>query len=172
MRLFIPELFYTNQAAASTLDPCSRNCSFTLALSCLSILSWRGIRRASPQTILPPLAAAPLTGCYTRLVYSDFRLFNPLTASACTVPVLSISRYRSLTLALSCVHILSWRGCQICVKRIPTIFLPRDKSVHTHDRANGMSEPREPGPASRWPPQPSQAASCGWFTLTSGFSIF
>ena len=29
------------------------------------------------------LAAAPLTGCYTRLVYFDFWLFNLLTASAC-----------------------------------------------------------------------------------------
>ena len=100
-----------------------RYCSFALALSCIHILSWRGIRRALPQTILPPSAAAALTGCFSRLVYFDFWLFNLLIACAClsqnyfaASTLHPCSRYRSFTLALSCIHILSSRG----IRRSPS----------------------------------------------------
>ena len=105
----------------------SRNRLLPLARLCMHILSCRGIRRALSQTILLPLAAAPLTGCYNRLFHSDLRSIIPMIVSACslriiyTVLALSNSRNPLLTLARLCVHILSCRGIR---RAWPQTILP------------------------------------------------
>ena len=92
-----------SDSAASTLHPCSRCVlalsdsryrSFTLALSCVHKLPSRGVRRLPPQTMLPPLAAAALTGCYMRLVFTYFYHITLSAQSAC----LSQNYFSSVTL--------------------------------------------------------------------------
>ena len=85
-----------------------------------------------------------LTKNYAGNLTRDLCAVLPLHKPQRCVLALSNSRSRSPQLARSCVHILSWRGIRRALSRL----------LH-----------RPP------PPQPLQAASCGWLILTYGVSL-